>query len=215
MNPSIKAYKTVCKILDITPTKITEDIPQQEGISTVIVPDRVFSHEQLDKLGEVFGKDQPYETYTNTGFLEKYTAKDLCGISSGKKYRIVRIPHEPNIPQGTVGQQKSQGIPPTQLEALVYYFTLREQGIKLTFNNTYIRQFDLAPVDFFVPYVFVLGDGRLFRDRSSVDFVGPGRALVVENSDLVPSLATSSLELQANTEALNRLTDVLERVYRV
>lgn len=225
MTSSIKAYNQVCKHLDLKPIKITETIPEVAGATTVIVPNKLFSNKKLTLLANKFGEDQPYKTYSYD-IYDNYTDKELCGIPQGKTaFRVIYMQNEfdKRLKSSVKDQLETyKNNPelkiPTHLEALCFYFTLCQAGKTLNFDSTYIRHVDLAPVDFFVPDVDVGDDGQLGRGSSSVGGVYPGRALVVKNSTLDSPFVSSSTaplssDLAANTAALNKLTDVLERIY--
>lgn len=200
MNPSIKAYQTVCKILGTKAQKITETLPEIPKATLVIVPDELFDYEQLFKLARTFGEDQPYKTYIYEDLYKLYSPEQLSGKVAGKGYRQVYIPQKYNVKSGTVSEQrKIKGQVPSVLEAITHWFLLREQGEKLNSGNTDIRHFDLPEqrVDdwSYVPGSFVRVDGKPYLRYSGVQYDGSARLLVGENSTLTPPTQSLTFEI--------------------
>lgn len=222
MISSIKAYNQVCKQLRIKPVKITETIPDVIGATTVIVPNTIFSHDILFNLVRGFAGDK--YCYINKDFYRQYSSKDLYGGVVSDGYRVVYIPESYNVKSDTAqNQAKTHALDhvPTVFEAVCRWFVLREAGKPLNVDSTYIRHFDLQPKNFGggqdVPASCVGDGGEAYLDVSIVEF--DRRAVVAVGSNLEPlpspSAIPSSSDLSDNTEAINRLTAVLERIYHV
>lgn len=227
MKASIEAYKTVCKHLGVKPAEITEVYPEKDGHSLVIVPDQVFGYKKLIKLAQAFGKDQPYETWVYEKLYKLYSSTALSGNPTGKAYRALYIPHKDNVKSDTVANQKrdNPGHVPSVLEAIAYWYTLREAGESLDLEKTYIRHFDLEPKAIVgwsrVPFSYVNYVGKPYLGIALAVYEDKARlavgveASVLESSALPSAISFSSTELQANTEALNRHSDLLERIFKV
>lgn len=221
MENSKKAYEEVCKILGIKPAKITENIAIPANTTLVIVPDQVFTRAKLYKLATEFGKKQPYETWICKDFYDQYSPEELCGKPTGAPYRYLLIPDEYNVPNGTVAEQKARGgRVPSVLEAIVFWFALREHGKTLNFDHTYIRHFDLEAK--------LLG-GHLCVPRSCVDrggepvlyrsgAAGGVDARLAVGSNLNLALSPLPLELSKlteNTQALRELNETLKGIFKL
>lgn len=226
MNPSIKSYQTVCKILGIKPVKITEKFKEVPEATLVIVPDQAFNDVQLIKLARKFGEDQPYETYVYDKLYPQYSAEELSGTPTGKNYRVLYTPKKYNVdsaPAKAQAKKHAKDHVPTVLEAIVHWFVLREAGESLNFNSTYIRHFDLEPKAVGgwsrVPLSYVDSDGEPFLRNSVADSVVGARLAVGSTSTLDTPLPSSAVPLssalQENTEALNQLNDTLKGIFHV
>ena len=218
MNPSIKTYKQICKILGVKPANITEGFQAVPGASLVIVPDEVFTVDKLEKLAVAFGKYQLISTYFDKDFISKYQATELCGVPTGKAYRSIYIPHEANIPTMTYAQYHKQKFDtkiPTLLESIVYWFVLRESGETLNWNSTYTRFYDLEPSDGCFPGAVVGDDGEAVVGLSFVRTDAVSRRAVGPQSLSSPDFLSSATDLQENTKALNRNSDLLEKIFKV
>lgn len=223
MENSVKAYKVVCKVLGVTPAKITEKIIIPDGTTLVIVPDKAFGYKKLFKLAEEFGKDQPYSTYIYEDLYKQYTPNQLSGAPTGKDCRIVLIPKKHNVRSDTAENQRKSlktGRVPSVLEAITHWFVLRENGSKLDFDSTYIRHFDLEPKRFvgwsYLPSSYVGDDGRPYLYRSSAEGQDGGRVSVeyeLESIPSVSSLDTSEVLSKFYGEAYNKgFNDALDSV---
>lgn len=201
MHSSVKAYQEVCKILGVKPVKITEEFRDVDGVSLVIVPDEAFDYKQLFKLAEEFGKEQPCKTYIYEDLYKLYSAEELSGEPTGKSYRSLYIPHKYNVKPATAEQQKKYylGHVPTVLEAITYWFVLRGSDTALSFDNTYIRHFNLEPKQLGgwlgVPSSCVGYDGKPYLYNSAAEDDGDARVAV--GSDLKPATSLEPSEEEA------------------
>lgn len=197
LDNSVAAYKKVCKVLEVKPVAIG-NIPSVSGTIAVIVPDQVFSWAKLKKLAMKFGQNQRYRTYIYEDLYKQYSAEELSGKPTGKEYRVIYIPKEYNVEPDTVAkqwQEHANDYVPSVLEAIVYWFTLRESGEELTFDKTYIRHFDLPEkrvVDWsYVPLSYVYLDGGPYLDRSIAEYASYGRVAVRSKLESSPSVPLS------------------------
>lgn len=203
MNHSYNAYKKVCKILNVKPVP-KKDIKAQELPDTtmIIVPDQVFTKDQIINLAKEFGKDQPYETYVYEKIYDKYTDEQLSGKPTGSNYRVIHISKEyaiePDTAENQIKQLNGRKVP-SVLEAIIFWYTLREQGATLDFNSTFIRHIDLEPKDMggwlALPGSYVFGGGQPHLDDFVVVFDGGVRVAVGSNLDFSPSLPPLDLEV--------------------
>lgn len=144
-----KAYQQICKSIDTDPIpkEIFRELCPKEipGSTLVAVPNWTFEKKVLYKLAADFGKDQPYKTYIIKEFYDQYTDEELCGKATGDLVRFVHIPQTYNVLSDNVANQKANnsGHVPTVLEAICFWYTLREAGSSLNFDSTNIRHFDL------------------------------------------------------------------------
>lgn len=231
---NLKAYKEVCKILNVKPS-IIKEIPDVPDATTVVVPNQVFSWDQIKKLAIEFGKKQPYKTYIYEELYKLYSAEELSGKVDGKAaYRVIYIPNKYNVEVAIAeiqAKKHKDDHVPSPLEAVCFWFTLRELGKPLDFDSTYIRHFNLPEQRFGVfqdlPSSYVFNDGRPYFSGSLAD--DRGRARVAVGSKLEASSSSSAtalsspadyahdtlaVELLKNTDALNRLNETLERVFK-
>jgi hypothetical protein len=216
MTHAEKAYQTVCKILNVKPAKITESIPDRADATTVIVPNKLCDYEQLVGLAEKFGEDQPYPTYAYKDLYKQYSAEELSGKRTDGPYRIVYIPKQYTISAAPISQQLKQleGHIPTVLEAICFWFTLREAGEPLDFDNTYIRHIDL-PIktisgDRRVADSCVYGDGRPYLDNSLVGVDGGVRVAVGSDLEFAADVSAMPFSLDIPEIVVNGKTYVLK-----
>lgn len=206
MTISERTYIKVCKILGVKPAKVDSTIEQLPDATLVIVPDKVFTWAKIKKLAVEFGKDQPYETYIYEDLYKLYSAEQLSGKATGSDYRYLFIPKKFNVKSDTVDNQRNANTDkhvPSVLEAICYWYTLREQGEELNFDTTYIRHFDLPEKRFggwlSVPssYVYDVGEPNLYgsdAERGSNARLAVGEKLepLSSSSPLVPSSVPNS-----------------------
>lgn len=216
MNASVKAYKEVCRVLGVKPASIKQQFPEVPEASLVIVPNQTFTYKQLIKLAEAFGRDQPYGTYVYEDLYKQYSAEELSGEPTKGSYRYLYIPHAHDRKFQTVKQQRKQkGHVPTVLEAIAYWFVLKESGEELAFDKTFIRHYDLPEKRLedwsYVPYSYVSDDGRP-RLYGSYVGIGYGRLAVGENLKL--DSPSSSLDTSGLKESIDKLNENLERIFK-
>src|ERR1700749_1204359 len=101
-----KAYQEVCKILGVKPAKVG-NISDIEDATTVIVPNKIFTHEELFNLIEEFSEKQPYPSYITEEFYKLYTPVELYGQLTNGDYRVFYIPNKFNVAPDTVINQKA------------------------------------------------------------------------------------------------------------
>jgi hypothetical protein len=202
MNKLYKAYKATCVTLGTKPlpeadfTKLLpKDIP---GTTLVPVPNKPFTKEQLYTLAIKFGKGRPYSTYIYRNLYDLYTDEELCGTPVGKgAVRFVHIPKTYNVPAATPAKQKQDnpGHVPTVLEAICFWYTLRELGETLDFDSTYIRHFNLQTKSIGgwlgVPLSYVYHGGQPCLDDVVAE-VGLEARLVVGYKDSLGTVASAS-----------------------
>lgn len=159
----------------------------------VATPNVEVTEKQIILLAEMFGKEQPYETYVYYDMYRKgvYTDHEWYGNSGNMPVRLSLIPSKADteISSKTVDEQVRmlrnrqvkhpdlQARVPSLLDAVTYWYTLRAQGDKLAdssaFEKTYIRHFDLEPrrlgglLD--VPHSYLGNDGEPYLSSSDVD----------------------------------------------
>ncbi len=165
----------VARVQEVTPgTRFT----------LVATPNLVADFEEIAELATAFGVDQPYETYINASMrtlYNNYSPEQLSGTNpnNGEATMFSLIPNRWAAElNGTVEEQRTilrqlqVEYPflkvPSVLEAITYWYTLREHGDKLSdntaFDKNYIRHFDLpshrAEGDWYVPNSGVNDSGR-------------------------------------------------------
>lgn len=209
MQNSISAYKKTCKALGIKPATIKENIPIRDDATLVIVPNEIFTWAKIKKLAVEFGKGQPYKTWTYDKLYNLYTKEELSGEIRGKKaYRYLYIPKKFNVVADTIANQakNNKGHVPSVLEAVCFWYALRENGDPLDFDSTYIRHFNLEPKapDGWsgVPESFVRRGGEPLLNCADADFQREARVAV--GSDLEPLYSPYSSDAKRES-----LTDYL------
>ncbi len=167
---------------------------------TVIAsPNITASADELIKLAETFGKEQPYSTSMWSKIVKRYSSEELSGTdpANGNQVQFGLVPNKfnPDL-YGTVAQQRANLVKlqantpdlrvPSFLEDMTLWQTLRAQGDSLSeggvFDRTYVRHFDLADkrVDAY-DYVlrsYVFGNGQPYVFGSFVHGGYAGRVLV-------------------------------------
>ncbi len=155
----------------------------------VATPNWPVTDEELIKIAEQFGADQPHQTAVWPDIYGKYTPEEISGYypknDSHIKFTLVSSKFHPEL-SGTAGEQHAAldvlqiAAPflrvPSPVEAVAHAMVLRTQGDSLdsgdVFDRTYVRSFDLPQKeidgDLYVPDFFVYDDGGPYLDLSYV-----------------------------------------------
>lgn len=197
--------ETVAAALEswLTEDKLTYVAHAQEAdpelrFTLVVTPNNLVAADEVLKLGEQFGKEQPYPTYTYPAIYHCYTKEQLSGATAdGAGVKFVLIPSK--FTEGLYGTAEEQRAVlgklqaenpflrvPSVAEDVPYWETLRAQGDGLrsgdVFGRTYIRHFDLPEQrldgDLCVPYSYVCDDGGPYLRVSYARLDGFGRVAV-------------------------------------
>lgn len=133
----------------------------------VAQPNIVISKDELKRLAQDFGKDQPYETFIYDPLYDQYTDEELSGVTDPDlPIRFLLIPNKTDESlYGTVAQQNADLkqrqadkpflVVPAPAVAPSIWYRLRVGGVLPAskdpndfvgvFDQTYIRHFDMEP----------------------------------------------------------------------
>lgn len=180
---------------------LQNQLEQGRTFTLELVPNVEVEAEDIGKLGEEFGKGQPYESYVNLAVHKENTPEELSGKLEGDATHRVRVVFddfepaagEKDVPTQRVWLEGQQNKQPelalhslSPLEGQVHNYTVRAAGKPLNWGTTYSRTIEAEPVQLggawsYVPHALVNVDGRAYVADSHVDRKGGLRVSVGKN----------------------------------